>query len=329
MNFMCKEIELPKISNILYVSKDAPDFLERLIAEMQNLSGELFYADQISLKLKEALSLIKDSDNENAFLKKMRDKWSKDLRKEFVEQNIFYKSTLRRKDIFSILQKMNRNMADGKSINSIHDLMGIEFIILTPGEADTPRSIKQLYLATNILLDYFSDSKRSGEKFMLCDASPLKNVYPLEIMLDKNERPKILEVLHKINPNAYFPKQSGLSPNYISFVKDYYRQPKKTCYQGIQFVLKRENGDYFEIQVKTQPVFDFKSKKNSPINHYFYRAQQSKKSKTNKATSVPQFDLTFDPSKVKHIYGFRAEPDLDSSGILEPVRWSLRQNTHF
>lgn len=325
---MCTEVMLPKISNILYQAKDAPDFLERLIEQMQELAGDLFYADQICLKLSEALSITKDTDNEDAFLRKMRSKWSKDLWEDFVENDIFYDSTLRRKDIFSTLSKMNRNMSDGKSINSIHDLMGTEFTILTPLECDTAQSIKQLYLATNLILDYFSDSKRSGEKFMICDASPLKDVYPLETMLDKNERPKILETFKKINPNAYFPRQSGLFPNYVGFVKDYYRQPKiETCYQGIQFVLKRENGNYFEFQVKTQPVLDFKSKKDSPANHFFYRKQQNQKNKAKKVTT-PQFDLSFDPSKVKHIYGFRSEPGLDHSGILEPVRWSLRKNTH-
>lgn len=320
---------LPKISDILYSAKDVPDFLERLISKMQDLSGLLFYADQISIKLDEAWSLTKDPNNENAFLRKMRDKWSKDLRKELVEANIFYDSTLRRKDVFSILSKMNRTMSEGKSINSIHDLMGVEFVVLTPKEVDTPESIKQLYSTTNIILDYFSDSNKSGEKFMLCDAAPLKDVYPLEVMLDKNERPRILESLQKTNPTAYIPKHSGLLPKYLGFVKDYYRQPKiKSCYQGLQFVLKTEKGDYFEIQIKTQPAFDYKNKPGSPAYHSNYRLEQTTKKKALK-NSVPQFDLSFNPHKVHHIYGFRADSSLDKSGFLAPIRWNLRKHTHF
>ncbi len=323
---MCSKIILPKIANVLYVSKDAPDFLERLIMETQDLAGDLFYADQICLKLTEALSVTKDSEKEDAFLRKMRGKWSKDIWKLLVEAGIFYESTLRRKAIISILQKMNRCMRDGKSINSIHDLMGVEFIILTPGESDNSQTIKQLYLASNIILDYFSDSKKNGEKLMLCDASPLKDVYPLETMLDKDKRSKILEEFAQINPNCFIPKQSGLSPEYLGFVKDYYRQPKiESCYQGIQFVLKTEKGDYFEIQIKTQPAFDFKNMIDSPANHKIYRRHQSQKKRPK---TTLEFDLTFDPKKICHINGFRTEPKRDRSGILSPICWDLRKNTH-
>lgn len=326
--FMAKKITLPKIADILYVSKDAYDFLVRLNSQTQKLSGDFFYADQISLKLDEAALLIKDTDNENEnpFLKKARGKWSKDLRKELVAKNIFYKSKMRRKDIFAILSKMNRCMTDGKSINSIHDLTGMEFKILTPQEFDTEESIRQMYQATNIILDYFSDSKRSGEKFMLCDASPLKDVYPLE------EMPSKLTHFKSINPNCFIPKESGLLPNYSGFVKDYYIQPKiKSCYQGVQFVFKTDKGIYCEVQLKTQPVIDFKNNPKSPAYHVHYRTTQTKdnQEKTTVKPDVPQFDLSFDPKKVTHIYGFRANPTLDNSGILKPVCWDLRKNTHF
>ncbi len=325
-----KKIVLPKIADILYVSKDAYDFLVRLNSKIQKLSGDFFYADQISLKLDEAASLIKDTDNENEnpFLKKARGKWSKDLRKEFVSKKIFYTSNMRRKDVFSTLSKMNRNMADGKSINSIHDLTGIAFNILTPMEYDTKESIKQLYEATNIILDYFSDSKRSGEKFMPCDASALKNVYSLENM----QTEKVLSHFKSLNPNCFIPKESGLFPKYIGFVKDYYRQPKiASCYQGLQFVLKTEKGLYCEFQIKTQPVLDFKNDPDSPAYHVNYRATQNEKNKetTGIKPDVPQFDLTFEPEKVIHIYGFRSNPKLDKSGIIRPICWDLRKNTHF
>ena len=315
---MTQKIILPKIADILYVSKDAYDFLVRLNSQMQELSGDFFYADQISLKLDEAQLLIKDTDNENEnpFLKKARGKWSKDLRKDLVTKKICYKSIMRRKDTFAILSKMNRNMADGKSINSIHDLTGIEYTILTPQEFDTEESIHQMYETTNTILDYFSDSKRSGEKFMLCDASPLKDVYPLEKMQCK----KILTHFKSLNPNCYIPKESELLPKYVGFVKDYYRQPKiRSCYQGVQFVLK------------TQPVVEFKNNPNSPAYHIHYRATQTKENqeKTADKPDVPQFDLAFDPKKVTQIYGFRSNPQLDNSGILKPVCWDLRKNTHF
>lgn len=318
---------LPKISNILYVSNDTGDFLERLTLETQELSGKLFYADQISLKLAEATALVKEPDNENAFLRKAQ-KWGKDIRLELVEQHIFFKSVLRRKDAHSLLSKMNRTMLEGKSINSIHDLMGIEYVTLTTTENDTCESIRQLYLTTNIILDYFSDSSRSGERFMICDASPLKNVYSLEQMV--NERSEILSYFKEMNPHVYIPKKSGLSPKYVEFVKDYYRQPKiDSCYQGLQFVVKTEKGGYFEIQVKTQPVFDYKNMESSPANHIVYRSKQQKKKTNCLAKEIPLFDLNFDPKKVKNIPGFRGDPNRDQSGILSPIRWDLRKNTHY
>lgn len=327
VKYMEQKITLPKIATALYQGKDAPEVLSILDMEMQKLPGEFLYADQISLKLREALLLLKDTDNENIFLKKIRDKWSKDLRQDFIKSNILYDSTLRRKSVFSIFLKMNRIMTAGKSIDSLHDLMGMEFEIFTPNEYDTQESINQAYIATNILLDYFSNSKRSGEKFMLCNASALKNVYHLE----KMKRPEILNQFKAINPNCFIPEETGLLQKYVGFVKDYYRQPKiNSAYQGLQFVIKTQAGIYLEIQVKTQPVCEFRNNPNSPAYHDNFRTMQNiqNQQKVSLTDSIPQFDMNFDPKKVTHIYGFRTNPELDKSGIMAPVSWALRKNTH-
>lgn len=330
--YMEQKIILPKIATALYQGKDAPEVLSILDMEIQKLPGEFLYADQISLKLREALLLLKDTDNENIFLKKIRDKWSKDLRQDFIKSNILYDSTLRRKSVFSIFLKMNRIMTDGKSIDSLHDLMGMEFEIFTPHEYDTQESIDEAYTAANILLNYFSNSKRSGEKFMLCNASELKNVYPLEKMLNKAERPQILKHFRAINPNCFIPEKTGLLQKYIGFVKDYYRQPKiNSAYQGLQFVIKTQSGIYLEIQIKTQPVCEFRNDPKSPAYHDNFRAMQNLQNQQKVCTttgSIPQFDMNFDPKKVTHIYGFRTNPELDKSGIMAPVCWALRKNTH-
>ena len=320
---------LPKLANSLYISKDAPEVLTNFDAENQELAGDFFYADQISLKLQEAISLIKDSDLENSLLRKIRDKWSKDIQDDFINAGILYESKLRRKSVFSILQKFNRIMAGGYSINSMHDLMGMEFVIFTPTKFDTPESSKQLYEAANIILRYFSNSKRAGERFMICDASPLKDVYSLEDLKNKAKRIEITAYLQSLNPYIYIPKKTGLSPEYVKFVKDYFLQPKLKGYQGLQFVIKTADGFYIEIQIKTQPIYSYKNNPKSPIFHKNYRKSQTQKSyKQAKKCTVPQFDLRYNPEKV-NIYGFRDNPDEDTSGIISPTFWTLRKNTHF
>lgn len=322
-----KKIVLPKIADAMYKGNDTLEVLKIFNEDIQKLAGDFFYADQTSLKLDEAISLIKNSESENAVLRKIRDKWSKDLRNELVAADITYESTLRRKSVFSIIHKFNRTMVGGHSMNSIHDLMGIEFVILTPTEDDTPESARQLYRAANIILSYFSNSKKSGERFMLCDASKLKDVYTLEEL--ENNREKILIDLQALNPHIYVPEKSDLLPEYKFFVKDYFLQPKKKGYQGIQFVVKTSDGFYVEFQLKTQPVFDFKNDPSSPIFHDKYRQNQTSETqkKVKENTEIPQFDLTFDSKKVK-VYGFRNDPDRDKSGIIAPKKWDLRKNTH-
>lgn len=309
---------LPKLADALYIGESDCEVLDILSTEIKELSG-VFYADQIYLKLQEALLLRTD----NAFKKKSL-KWSRDLQAEFETAGISVDVFFRLKALISLLLKMNRIMADGKSINSLHDLMGLEFVILTPSEKDDPETIRQLYTVTNIILNYFSDSKRSGEEFMLCDASELKDVYPLDELLDEAKRPEILVELEKLNPNCYIPLESGLLPKYRGFVKDYYRQPKFTGYQGLQLVIKTKKGIYFEIQIKTQPAYDYKNDPASPAYHGNYRNEQTNQNdkKVEGNPDVPQFDLSFEPKKVS-ILGFRSNPNVDRSGIIAPKKWSI------
>lgn len=326
---MADKIILPKISDALYAGRDVPDIIERFKEPIEELSGDWIYADQISLKLQEALVLIQNTDNDQPFVKKMREKWSKDLRERFInlENPIEFDMRLRRKSLMSMLMKMNRIMASGKSIDSLRDLMGVEIIIYTKGPVDTAESISQCYVAANETLKYFSSSKFHGgsEKFLLCDATELKDACP-EDMSHKDK----MELVSKVNPDIYIPKKSELNPQLRGFVKDYIIQPKtKTAYQGLQFVISAA-GYHFEIQIKSQVMRDYLDDSKSPGNHNVFRMEQTettqKRVKNNPVIS--QLDLSFDPDKVYHVSGFRPKYERDLSGIIAPVIWSLRKSTH-
>ena len=322
-------IILPKIANSLYVGRDVPDIIEHFKAEIDQLSGDWLYADQISLKLQEALVLIKSIDNDQPFVKKMREKWSKDLRKIFINlpTPIEFDMRLRRKSLFATLQKINRIIASGKSIDSLRDLMGVEIIIYTKGPVDTAESISQCYIAANETLKYFSSSKFHGgsEKFLLCDAAELKDACN-----EGNSRKEKMELLSKVNPDIYIPEKTELKPELCGFVKDYIIRPKtKTAYQGLQFVIAAA-GYHFEVQIKSQVMRDYLDDSKSPGNHNIFRMDQTEatKNRLKNDPSITQLDLSFDPKKVYHVSGFRPQYDRDLSGIIAPVVSSLSQSTH-
>lgn len=318
---------IPTLKNSAYKGGSVPEILRIFMEDFSKLAKTdddvNFYLDPICMKIEEYLLLIDETDdNINPCVLKMTSH-AQNLKSTF-KQNGFnhFDLKMRRKSLTSLFNKINKVMRDGKSIDSINDLIGIEITLHTKTDYDTEETIDELYKISNLTLEYFSNSNaHKGNKTSLCDASPLKEAISSEHMSDE------IKVLKKLNPKICIPKESKIDRRFKNFIKDYVFQPKlKRAYQGVQFVVKGENGIYFEIQIKTQPMRDYLDDEDSPGNHRNHKNGQ--KNRNIDDLDCIQFDLDFEPEKMNHIYGYRPNIQFDRSGIIQAIKWDLRKSTH-
>lgn len=309
-----------------YKQSDVPAILRVFIENFSKLAETdkeiSFYLDPILMKIEEYLKLIEETDNNvNPFVSEMGIH-AQNLKSKFKENGFnHFDMKMRRKSLRSLFNKINKTMRDGKSIESINDLVGMEITLHTQRDYDSECTLKELYEITNLTLEYFSNSnEHKGSKFSLCDAGELKDT------ISTDHLPEEISALKSLNPKIYIPSENLIEKRFRNFVKDYAFQPKITTgYQGIQFVLKTENGIYFEIQLKTQPMRDYLDAENSPGNHKKHKDAQTQ---IEDDIDCLQFNLDFDPEKMIHIDGYRQNASFDRSGIVQAVKWDLKKSTH-
>lgn len=331
------KIKLPKLSECIYNAESQLETISLLREKMEDVSNEFLPKSSVMMKLDEELDVLRYNDvaqSHQLFVKNMREIWAPDLIELFIKNNIRCSISMRRKSIISLLQKMNRQIASGKAVDSIHDLMGIEIVVYTTGISDSAESIAQAYQVMNLAMPYFLQAGHKQGLFLACDAGELKNSVPAD--LSAKEKRNLIQV---DNPHFFIPESSGLKPEFRNIVKDYYYQPKKkTFYQGLQadlaYVDKKGKRSYFEIQVKTQVVRDdldeeyLPNGEKNPAFHDFFRMTQTENSEKLLDGKIPQFDLSFEPEKCYHIPGFRKDYSKDRSGIVAPTIWSLCYSSH-
>ena len=315
--------------NAAYKQSDVPAILRVFIEDFSKLSEDdnqmSFYIDPISMKIEEYMKLIDETDdNVNPFVSEMGIH-AQNLKSKFKEAGFnHFDMKMRRKSLCSLFNKINKTMRDGKSIDSINDLVGMEITLHTRSDFDSEDTLKDLYNLSNLTLEYFSNSnEHKGSKFSLCDAEELKDTISTE------RTPEEVKTLKNLNSKIYLPAENMIEKRFRNFVKDYAFQPKlTTAYQGIQFVVKTENGIYFEIQLKTQPMRDYLDAEDSPGNHKNHKEKQIDSSDCEQLDCL-QFNLEFDSKKMSHIDGYRPNVSFDRSGIVQAVKWDLRKSTHF
>lgn len=319
------------LKKAVYKESCVPEILRTFLKELTELSQKenllAFYLDPLSIKIEEYLKLIDETDQDiNPVISDMGEHAQK-LKTKFRKNGInHFDMKMRRKALISLFTKINKVLRAGKSVDSINDLLGLEFTIHTKSEYDSAESLDLLYKMANLTLEYFSSSNEHvGTRFSICDTSSLKDTISAEHTLQE------LEELKKLNPHIFVPEKSKINKRFANLVKDYVFQPKQeTAYQGVQFVVKSESGFCFEIQIKTQPMRDFLDMDDSPGNHSKHKKKQATIfSQANEDDiETPQFDLDFDSTKMQHIYGYRKSIKYDRSGIVQAVKWDLKKSTH-
>lgn len=337
---MISNTKLPRVEDSMVKSNDALEVIKNLREDINNLPGNFLYKIPLDVKLEELQNLIEyDVDNEQPFISKMRSVWAPNVRVELINNNIQFDLKIRRKSIFSTLRKMNSIISEGKAIDSIHDLIGVEIIVNTFDEVDSEDDLRECYKVMNIFLTYLmtSDEKHHpDDRFLLCQTEGVKNAVPEKLTVA--EKLSLIEVSY---PNLCIPTKSDLLPEFKNFVKDYNIQPKiKSFYQGLQtsvcYIDQNNNRFYFEIQVKTQNQRKFLDSEflpdgtPNPAYHNNFRQMQNEtvsENINNSEEDFPQFDLSFSKEDIR-IKGFRKVPEDDTSGILSPKIWSICNSTH-
>jgi len=330
---MNNKIQLPSLAEALYEGHDVLEILGILRRETQKLPGNFLYMNPIDFKFLELENIIKSIDNELPFTTKLKHVWIPGIRKVLSND---VSISFRQKSIQSLLLKMNRTMAEKKAIDSIHDLIGIEIIVNTRGPKDTEETINECYDVMNNVLTYFmTTTEHPDDRFLLCESAELKNSVPavdhIGTPLSAAEKRELIEVK---NDNLYIPEISKISSDFENFVKDYLIRPKKSSfYSGLQASLchvdKRGQRVYFEIQVKTQNIYEFLNTKFladgsiNPAYHNTFRQIQTEINNSIKEEHTPQFSLEFNPEECYHICGFRPDPEYDCSGVISAKRWTI------
>lgn len=318
------------LKDAMYTESSVPEILRKFIVDLKELSQTEhildFYIDSIEMLIEEYLKLIDETDkDENPVVAEMRFH-AQNLKRKFRENNLnHFDVIMRRKSLISLFSKMNRVFREGRSVDSINDLLGIEFVLHTRSLFDNSQTIENMYKMSNLTLEYFFNSnEHKGYRYSPVDTSKIKNAISAEHTIDE------IETLKRIDPHIFIPDRSMINPHFINIVKDYFFQPKiDTAYRGIQYVMKSEKGFSVEAQLKTQPVRDFLDDPDSPGNHKKHKSKQAKKKiSPNVKHDIIQFDVDFEPEKMRHIYGFRENPQFDRSGILQAIKWDLSRSTH-
>ena len=132
-----------------YKQSDVPAILRVFIENFSKLAETdkeiSFYLDPILMKIEEYLKLIEETDNNvNPFVSEMGIH-AQNLKSKFKENGFnHFDMKMRRKSLRSLFNKINKTMRDGKSIESINDLVGMEITLHPQRDYQQVRSVRLL-----------------------------------------------------------------------------------------------------------------------------------------------------------------------------------------
>lgn len=198
------------------------------------------------------------------------------LRKWAKTHNLHLKLKRRKKDWIGLNEKILLFISLKRPLSEILDLLGFR-IILGNSTVDTIRDIKLLYELQNEIMLFFIKKKHC----IFLEAEP---------KIDANFDPD------KYKEELVIPQTLLLNPSFENLVKDYVRFPKWNGYQSLHSVVRKPNGVFFELQIRTYAM-DLRAE---------YGSGMHKNYKNSRYKDLKDFDIDY--SKIS-IPGFTVLPD--------------------
>lgn len=215
-----------KLPDLIYQGNDIPEVL-RLYEQELRKGGEDFKSIAHAGAIKRYHDLITDKK----FLSVLRRTF--DTLYQILEAEIpdlRFSIEGRRKSMVSYEDKINKMLAENRSLDLIRDMFAFRIIIFGADDYSSQLINKCYDVMNRIITLYVSKG------FTLCEEDPVVGT----MEKDSPEYQKLI-----------VPKESGISENYLYGVKDYILHPKKNGYQSLHCVFRTPSGYCFEVQVRT------------------------------------------------------------------------------
>lgn len=222
----------------------------------------------------------------------------KDIKKSFLdfekrlaswakEKNINATFVARQKDFVGLNEKIILFIRQGRLVSKVNDFLGARIII--DSDQSELENIKLCYEALKEVINFFVVDRHC----IPLEAEPVLNT----------------GIEQELASGIIIPEGDTIFiPEFEGIVKNYIRNPKKNGYQSLHIILKNDNMQVFEIQIRTKKMHELAEKGSA--DHGTYKDKRYGNSR-----------IIIDPNKI-HIPGFKVHSDgkiEDQIGLIKSI----------